>query len=199
VRIIAATNRDLKRMVAEGTFREDLFYRLDGFGIRLPPLRERGDDIVLLLQHALQKLGRELGKPGRVLAPEALELLKQYTWPGNVRELEAVIRQALLQTTGPVILADFLPESVRLGSAGGMGDAAPGDLVPLIEDSLRRRSHDIYAEATDMMERYVLTRVLRETQGNQSQAAKLLGITRGCLRARIRKLHISLGAKITHD
>ena len=202
VRIITATNRDLKQSAADGKFREDLYYRLNGFTIKLPPLRERGDDILLLLQHCLRKLGRELGKDVHGVAPEALDLLMHYPWPGNVRELEAVIRQSLLQTNGSVILPEFLPDTIRADFEEKLfvdpADLPPGDLETFLDLRLRNDSaREIYAEAVSLMERYVISRVLRHTEGNQSQAAKMLGITRGTLRNKIRTLHIALGTRVT--
>ena len=205
VRIIAATNRDLKQMAGQGEFREDLYYRLNGFSIKLPALRERGEDVQLLIDRCVQRFSRELGKQIRGISPEAMELLTRYTWPGNVRELEAVVRQALLQTTGSMILPEFLPEAVRFpddkphAPASNHDDAPPSDLASFMESQLRSQSHDIYAEATAMLDRYVLKRVLQHTRGNQSQAAKLLGITRGSLRNKLRLLHMSLGTTVTVD
>ena len=121
VRVVAATNRDLEKMVAEGTFRGDLYYRLNVYTIRLPPLRERGDDLPLLAEHFVRRFGRELGKDVRGVSPEAMELLRRYPWPGNVRELQSVVKQALLGTTGPVVLPEFLPAAVRRGESGGRG------------------------------------------------------------------------------
>jgi two-component system nitrogen regulation response regulator GlnG len=199
VRVIAATNRDLQDMVAKGDFREDLYYRLNGFTIKLPPLRERGEDILLLLEHMLTKFGRELNKPEvHGISPEALEALTHYTWPGNVRELEAVLRQALLNTTGNVILPDFLPDPVRQGSrttapTAAANDAPPSDLRSFVEEGLRHGSEDMYARCVERMERYLLTQVLRHAQGNQSQAARMLGITRGSLRNKMRALRILVG------
>ena len=109
MRVIAATNRDLAQMAAAGEFREDLYYRLNVFTITLPPLRERGEDLPLLVDHFLKRFSPELGKEVVQVAPEALELLRRYPWPGNVRELQSVLKQALLQAQGPVLLADFLP------------------------------------------------------------------------------------------
>ena len=207
VRIITATNRDLKSMAAQGQFRDDLYYRLNGFAINLPPLRERGDDVLLLLESFLRRISREIGKNVHSISPDALELLAQYSWPGNVRELEAVIRQALLQSTGSVILPEFLPEAVWAGTPalvhqfdnGAHFDngAPPSDLESLVDRCIRSRSLDIYAAAIEMMDRYVVTRVLQHTDGNQSRAAKLLGITRGSLRNKIRTLHISLGTTVS--
>ena len=203
VRIITATNRDLQQMAAEGAFREDLYYRLAGFTIKLPPLRERGDDILLLLENCLRRFGKELGKEVYGIAPESLDILSRYRWPGNVRELEAVMRQSLLQTTGTVILPEFLPDTVRqpAGQSQPLGAAnAPAcDLQSFMDHCLHDQSCAIYSEAIEMMERYVLTRVLRFTEGNQSQAAKMLGITRGSLRNKIRTLRIALGTTVTLD
>src|SRR3954452_17869293 len=113
VRVIAATNRDLEKMIAEGTFRGDLYYRLNVYTIKLPALRERGDDLPLLAEHFVRRFARELRKEVRGVAPESVELLRRYPWPGNVRELQSVLKQALLQTTGPVVLPEFLPAAVR--------------------------------------------------------------------------------------
>src|SRR3984957_19236548 len=206
VRVIAATNRDLSGMVAKGEFREDLYYRLNGFTIKLPALRERGEDILLLLEHLLSRFGRELHKPEVPgISPEALEMLMRYNWPGNVRELEAVVRQALLNTTGNVILPDFLPETVRMVGRGAAAmsasshDTPPSDLQPFVDECLQNGSTDMYTASVEMMERYLLTRVLRHTRGNQSQAARMLGITRGSLRNKMRALRIQLGSTVKVD
>ncbi|HQU46814.1 MAG TPA: sigma-54 dependent transcriptional regulator, partial [Pirellulales bacterium] len=105
VRILAATNRDLEKMVDDGDFRADLYYRLNGYTIKLPPLSERGDDIVLLLEHFLARFCQSLNKDVQGISPDALELLLKYPWPGNVREMQSVIRQSLLQATGEVLMA----------------------------------------------------------------------------------------------
>src|SRR5262249_25765532 len=113
VRLIAATNRDLLEMVETGSFRGDLYYRLSVFTIHLPPLRERGADVPLLANHFVRRFSRELGKDVQHLAPDVLDALQRHTWPGNVRELQSVLKQALLQATGPVLVADFLPAGLR--------------------------------------------------------------------------------------
>src|SRR6185436_8828920 len=97
VRVLAATNQDLEALAAQGRFRQDLYYRLSVFTICLPSLRERGDDLALLVQHYLRRFGRELGKDVETVAPEAMDGLRQYPWPGNVRELQSVLKQALLR------------------------------------------------------------------------------------------------------
>jgi DNA-binding NtrC family response regulator len=201
VRILAATNRDLKKMVEQETFREDLYYRLHGFTIEVPPLRQRDGDLLLLVQHNLARLNRDSGRNVHSVSPEALDLLMRYPWPGNVRELESAIHQALLRTSGTVILPEFLAEAIRdYNPAAPQVESAAdpsSDLAQWVDDCLGSRSQDIYSEVMEMTERYVLTRVLRSTDGNQSQAAKLLGITRGSLRSKIRSLGINLRAAIT--
>ena len=113
VRIIAATNVDLRQMMEEGKFREDLFYRLHVISIQLPPLRDRKDDIPLLVQHFLEKYGEENKKTGLELTPDALDLLTEYDWPGNVRELENVIERAVVLTPGTRIGVELIPDHVR--------------------------------------------------------------------------------------
>ena len=119
VRVLAATNINLESAVAAGDFRHDLYYRLSVFTIHLPPLRVRGDDLKLLTSHYLRRFNRELGKDVQGVAPETLELLRRYPWPGNVRELQSVLKQALLQAAGPVLVPDFLPASVSGRRTGG--------------------------------------------------------------------------------
>jgi DNA-binding NtrC family response regulator len=189
VRVIAATNRDLESLAATGKFRNDLYYRLSIFTIRLPPLGERGDDLPLLVEHFLRRFNRELGKEVVRTAPEAMEALCQYSWPGNVRELQSVLKQALLKATGPILLPDFLPpltkpEPVKAASAG------PMDWGAFITQRLEAGSQDLYDEMLTQVERHLFTRVLSHTGGNQLQAAKILGITRGSLRTKIRALGI---------
>src|SRR4029077_4078082 len=112
VRLIAATHRDLEAWSAEGKFRPDLYYRLGVFTIHLPPLRQRADDLPLLVHHYVHRFNRELSRDVREVSPEAMERLCNYTWPGNIRELQSVLKQALLCATGPVLVPAFLPESV---------------------------------------------------------------------------------------
>jgi two-component system nitrogen regulation response regulator GlnG len=194
VRIIAATNHDLEAQVNAGQFRGDLYYRLSVFTIPLPPLRERGDDLPLLVEHFLKRYSRELGKDVQRASPETLALLQRYPWPGNVRELQSVLKQAILQASGPVLVPDFLPAAVRR-EAEAPAPAAPSafpDWDRFIRDRLQAGSQDLYAEALTAMERHLLTLVLRHTQGNQVQAARILGITRGSLRTKIRALGITI-------
>src|SRR5262249_9609921 len=114
VRLIAATHRDLKAWSEQGKFRPDLYFRLSVFTIPLPALRERGDDLPMLIQHFLRRFSRAFGREVREITPEALELLQRYPWPGNIRELQGVLKQSLLQATGTVLIPAFLPESLRV-------------------------------------------------------------------------------------
>jgi len=207
VRVLAATNQDLEPLVASGRFRQDLYYRLSVFTIRLPPLREREDDLNLLVLHYLRRFSREMSKDVQTVAPEAFELLHQYAWPGNVRELQSVIKQALLQAAGPILLPDFLPEFLRqkermpdgvVGPKGKIGDSSDGfaALAPLVEERLRTGTDTLYEETLRRMERILLTRVLQHTGGNQLQAAKILGITRGSLRTKLRELGITIARTV---
>jgi len=196
VRVIAATNRDLEKMVEDGEFRSDLYYRLSGFTVQLAPLRERPEDLPQLLENYLAIFSKELGKDVHGISPEAMDVLTNYTWPGNVRELQNVLKQALLRSAGQVIIPDFLPDKIlapELSVSGRLGDDSSGtDLRHFVDERLENGSTDLYAEALEFMERYVVTRVLRVCDGNQSKAARMLGITRGCLRSKVRSLKVSI-------
>ena len=191
VRLIAATHRDLKAWSAEGKFRPDLYYRLSVFTIHLPPLRERGDDLPLLVRHYLRRFSRELGREVQEVAPEALERLRGHRWPGNIRELQSVLKQALLQARGTTLLPAYLPAFA--GEVGGSVPASPatgGD--PNLEAFLRlclvSEDGDQYAEAHRRLDRLFLPRVLEATGGNQQEAARRLGIARQTLRRRLQEL-----------
>jgi two-component system nitrogen regulation response regulator GlnG len=195
VRLIAATHRNLKAWSEEGKFRPDLYYRLGVFTIHLPPLRERGDDLLLLVQYYLRRLNRELGREVREIAPEGLERLRGYPWPGNVRELQSVLKQALLKASGPVLLPAFLPES--LGEAGAGAQPAEPAAVPgadtfVIRQRIGPDVRDLYSETHRELDRLLLPRVLEQTRGNLQQAALLLGIARQTLRVKLRDLGLSV-------
>lgn len=195
VRVIAATHRDLETMVANNEFRADLYYRLNGFTITLPPLRDRKNDLRALLGHLLARFSQELGKQVQGIEPDALQQLLEYPWPGNVRELQSVVRQAILQATGPVLVAEFLPVSIRNGKSVPETDLQPetDSWCKYVDRRLSEGTRSLYEEMTERMERMLLARVLRATNGNQSHAAQILGITRGSLRHKIRLLGISIG------
>jgi two-component system, NtrC family, response regulator PilR len=164
VRIIAATNVDLKRMMEEGRFREDLYYRLHVITVQLPPLRERKDDIPLLVQHFMEKYGEENQKTNMELTPEALDLMMDYEWPGNVRELENVIERAVVLSTTPRIDADLIPDGVRNGRRFQM----PQFVVPPEGISFR----DVITD----FEKRLIESTLEAAGGVQKRAAELLHI-----------------------
>jgi len=168
VRVISATSRHLEREVAEGRFREDLFFRLNVFGITLPPLRERLEDVPLLAAHFLEKHGAALGKPGVRLSPEALRLLMGYGWPGNVRELENCIERGIILSDGKVVTPDALPDGIR---GGGQRETTlyHGD------DQLSIK------KAEERLEREFIRRALDKTGGNRTHAARLLEISHRAL------------------
>ncbi|MEX2093196.1 MAG: sigma-54 dependent transcriptional regulator [Pirellulales bacterium] len=200
VRVIAATNRPLEKMVEDGEFRSDLYYRLSGFTIQLAPLRERRDDLAPLLENYLALFSRELHKDVHGIATEAMEVLANYSWPGNVRELQNVLKQTLLRSAGPVIIPDFLPDRIRHPDAhaatASNGESGATDLKQFVEERLDAGSTNLYAETLEFMERYVVTHVLRICDGNQSKAARMLGITRGCLRNKVRTLGVSIDTRV---
>jgi two-component system response regulator PilR (NtrC family) len=164
VRIIAATNVDLRRLMDEGRFREDLYYRLHVITVQLPALRERKDDIPLLVQHFFEKYGRENNKPNLELTPEALDLLLEYDWPGNVRELENVIERASVLTSGSRIDVDLIPEHVRSSRRFQMPQVA----IPPEGISFR--------EVITDFEKRLIESTLEAAGGVQKKAAELLRI-----------------------
>jgi len=199
VRIVAATNRNLERMVEKEQFRSDLYYRLSVFSIMLPPLRERGDDLLLLIDYFLRRFGRALGKEATQASAETLEILRRYPWPGNIRELQSVIKQALLRATGPVLLPHFLPSAMQapLEAPAEANEGPFQEFDRIIEEGLRSGATDLYENLMGAVKRRLLMRTLEYTGGNQVRAAKLLGITRSTLRNDLRSLGIAIGRKIT--
>ena len=178
VRIVAATNQNLDGMVAAGTFRADLFYRLQGVRLRLPPLRERTGDLPLLISHLLEGAARRLRRATVTLSPAALRCLWTYAWPGNIRELQHVLEAAMVLSDG-VILPEHLPPSVRSSAAAPAGAVLPlaapgGSLDQTLADWERRMILDALAKAG----------------GIQARAAKLLGISERSLWYRVKKLKI---------
>ncbi|HEV3385905.1 MAG TPA: sigma-54 dependent transcriptional regulator [Gemmata sp.] len=206
VRLIAATNADLEKMTEDGRFRKDLYFRLNVFTINLPPLCERGDDLAILVEHYLKRFGRELDKPLQRIDPAVMAALKAYQWPGNVRELQSVLKQAMLRMSGPVLLTDFLPPHITGRVAASKAEspvetpvASAFDWDEFVRGRIEAKSENLYAESLERMEREVLVRVLQYTAGNQLQAARILGITRGSLRNKIRTLGISIARSVWSD
>ena len=185
VRVIAATNIDLKVLVREGKFREDLFYRLNVITVDLPPLRSRAVDIPLLVNHFLAKFSAENGKPPRQISPEALRPLMDYGWPGNVRELENVIERAVVLSNGPVIGIELLPDHiVGRGSPGKMFDHRPdASLFEIVED----------------LERRLIGDMLEKCNWNQTEAADRFHIPLSTLNQKIKRLNIEVRKRSPKD
>jgi DNA-binding NtrC family response regulator len=214
VRVIAATNKPLEKAVADREFREDLFYRLNVVRIEIPPLRERKEDIRLLVNYFLKKIAQNQKTSPKSISQEALEFLEQYSWPGNVRELENVIQRAIVVTKGEVILPldlppsilQSLPRPVQSGTAATPSAAVgatstPSSVIaaaPSGENDLAAIGKMLFTWARNSsslkvipaVERELIINALAETKGNQVQAAKLLGITRATLRKRVEKFKI---------
>ena len=204
VRIIAATHRDLRNAIRQGQFREDLFYRLNVVPIRLPPLRERTEDIPLLARHFLDR-AREDGLPAKMLDGGAIDRLKQHGWPGNVRELENVMRRLAAlcpdETISAETIAAELTESEAPApmAAPGAAPAGPEPLVVAVERHIKEflAAHndgigvtDIYDQIIAEVERPLIRMTLSATRGNQIKAAAMLGLNRNTLRKKIRDLDI---------
>ena len=172
VRVIAATNRDLERMIAERQFRDDLFFRLSSIHVTLPPLRSRGEDIPFLVQHFVARHNERYGS-GKTFSAEALEMMSGYGWPGNVRELRHAVERALVLADGEAVQPDDLPPQVRCRIGRESTMASEGPIVSLAE-----------------MERRYLARVLAETGGHRARAADLLGISERNLYRKIREYQL---------
>ncbi len=179
VRILAATNESVKSLVEEGRFREDLYYRLNVISITLPPLRERLEDLPLLVAHFLEKFSVENSKEARALTPEALERLMSYDWPGNVRELENAIERGVVLSRDPEIGVDLLPPEIRERVHLPLPSRLPEGLS--------------LSEAVGNYERQLIQEALRRTGGVQKQAAKLLGLKPTTLNEKIKRLGIATG------
>jgi len=167
-RVVAATNRDLHEAVKAGTFRQDLMYRLDVLRLDLPPLRQRGDDVMLLFRHYLPLVCARYEKSIRAISPEVTDLLMRHTWPGNVRELQNVVERAVLACDGPKLEAWHLPQTVSATPDVKLGETWP--MVTLEELERRHISH-----------------VLNSVGGKKERAAKVLGIDRVTLYRKLKK------------
>jgi len=179
VRVIAATHQDLEALAAEGRFRSDLFYRLQGVRLVMPPLRERIDDLPLLVTHLLERAAQRLWRQPATVSTEGLRCLWTYPWPGNIRELQHVLEGAMVLSDG-VILPEHLPPAVQRGGKPG----AAGETSPVMTGSLD--------EALEDWERRAILDALQKARGVQARAAKLLGITERSLWYRVKKLKIQV-------
>ena len=200
VRLIAATNKNLEMLLKEQKFREDLYYRLNGVTINIPPLKERKEDIPQLVQHFLIKYGKEFNKDKSAISAEALKTLQEYSWPGNVRELENIIKKALLFSKGNVIL----PEHVFITESG----AIKGEdlmmqlrylLKEIIKQGLQAQAGSLYKDTIEETEKALIVETLKQAQGNQSHAASVLGISRPTLKDKIEKLGLKKVISLQED
>jgi DNA-binding NtrC family response regulator len=189
VRVLAATNVDLKSLIDAGAFRTDLFYRLNVIGIALPPLRERKDDILLLAYHFIDKYARRMGRDPKRLGPDAARALAEYPWPGNVRELEHAMERAVVLAQGAAISARDLPAETQGEGMISSSPRPPSMPGPLAISALLA---DLpFAEAkraamTQFEEAYV-TEVMRRSDGNLSEAARQAGVDRSNFKRILRK------------
>ena len=198
VRVIAATNKPLEQAVAAGQFREDLFYRLHGVRIHMPPLRDRQGDIPLLIKYVLNKIAREQNHEPKSIASNAVKVLEKYHWPGNVRELESVIRHVMVVSQGDVVLLKDLPSEITgqsssagpVLSAAAIGEGGVSDITVLTRQLFQWARRDPKLKIIPAVERELVIQALKEADGNQVHAAKLLGITRATLRKRVEKFGI---------
>jgi two-component system response regulator PilR (NtrC family) len=185
IRVIAATNQDLSKLVAENRFREDLFYRINVIPIHLPPLRERQEDIQLLAEHFLAKFSEQMDKRLTSISHEALQLMLRYDWPGNIRELENTIERAVALEHTPVILPDSLSPGVR-----GDGPRASTAGVPQIPgDPLPESGFDLEAHVKEI-ERGYIAEALKRAGGVQVKAAELLGMSFRSFRYYVKKYNL---------
>lgn len=181
VRVIAATSRNLEKAVAQGVFREDLYYRLNVVPLHLPPLRERREDIALLVRHFLKKYTQELGKNITHIAPESMKALLGYEWKGNIRELENILERAIVMTEGDTITTEYFPqELLQLQSQ---------IIVNIPEPWISLK--EVLKEITRMTEQILITRALKRTENNRTRAAQLLEISHRALMYKLKEYDLS--------
>jgi two-component system response regulator PilR (NtrC family) len=180
IRVIAATNQDLTRLIAEGRFREDLYYRINVIPLTLPPLRERREDIPLLADHFLAKYSEQMGKQIAGVSHDAMDLLVAHDWPGNIRELENAIERAVALESTPAILADSLPPNIR-------GDAPRVAAGPT--EALPESGFDLEAHVKEI-ERGYIAEALKRAGGVQVKAAELLGMSFRSFRYYVKKYNL---------
>jgi DNA-binding NtrC family response regulator len=181
VRLIAATNRDLRAALEEGTFREDLYYRLNVVPIDIPPLREHKEDIPELVNHFFNRFARENGKDIHTITPGALKLLMDYHWPGNVRQLENIVERGVALAAGPVLDVDDIHLDQRNPAAATLSAGASG--LPFLPEGM----------TLELWEDEMIREAMRRANGNKSEAARLLGLSRNALRYRLAKLGVADG------
>jgi two-component system nitrogen regulation response regulator GlnG len=201
VRVLAATNQHLDVLIEHGRFRKDLYYRLRGVTIHLPPLRERREDIAELAHYFLFRYNRQIGTAVQSISPEAMTLLEAYDWPGNVRELQSVVREALIVSAGPTVRAEFIPAELREKQsadpepdidAGSVPDVDQGALAEFVRTTIARGESDVYRRALEHFDRLLISSALQQTNGQQNRAAEILGLSRATLRTKLRNMQLSI-------
>lgn len=192
IHLVAATNRNLKTMITEGSFREDLYFRLNIIPIELPPLRERKGDLPLLISHFLKKFTAEIGKEIRGMAPDAMAFLENYSYPGNVRELENTIERAVVLTEGEIIRKDDL----ELFDSAKEDVSAFGGYVPANADELKEMKRHIRGKAVETVEKAFVINALERNNWNVTRAAEETGILRPNFQGMLKRLGISVKAQM---
>jgi nitrogen regulation protein NR(I) len=195
VRLIVATNKNLERSIADGRFREDLYYRLNVISIKLPPLRERREDVQELVDYFLREFSRELGRSVPTVDAKAMDSLMDYSWPGNVRELENCLKRALILSKSAALSS----EDLKMPSAGAKEESEK--VGKPLDEMMEMALGDALADGSkagvmSRVERILIAKALKATGGNQARAARLLGITRNTLRSRMKKYRISKSVEI---
>jgi two-component system nitrogen regulation response regulator GlnG len=197
VRLLCTSSQDLEPLVAQRQFRADLYYALRAMAITLPPLRQRRDDLPSLVDHFVQRfmhLSQQYNQQQVRVSPEAIEMLIEHSWPGNLDELQSVLQQALIENTGTVLASGSLLRTLRREADPATGAVMATPTLhywqQFVTAGLERQSSQLYSEAIADMERNVVSLVLESTGGNQARAARILGITRGNLRKKLRALGI---------
>ncbi len=190
VRVIAATNRNLEEMVAGGEFREDLYFRLNVVKITMPPLRQRREDVVLMVRSFLKEFAEENGKPVRELTSDAMERLVSYDWPGNVRELRTAIEHGVVMSNGPKISLRHLPGFLQQSGEGLRGAFTKNQAVSNGGGAAKGKEFVLGADSLNLgaMERQFILRALEESNHNRTEAARLLGISRRTLQRKLKEM-----------
>lgn len=206
MRVIAATNQLVETMIDDGRFRQDLYYRLRGVTITLPPLRDRVEDIPELAHYLMFGFNQQLRTSVQSIAPEAMAKLQAHRWPGNVRELQSVIREALIVSTGPVLLPEFLPLENRFEAIEdqipGITPPAPGtdasqELGRFVEKMMSEEVPDFYRSAIQRFDQLVVMHAMNLANGMQSRASEILGLSRPTLRSKLRHIYASVSTSET--
>ena len=193
VRVLAATNQDLPKLIAEGRFRKDLYYRLNSVTIHVPSLRQRLEDVAELAHYFLFRFNRELSMDLRGFAPEVLEKFQAYAWPGNVRELQGAVKQAMLNASGHLILPEFLADSLMQPAVREAVVVTEfPNLSVLIDKLIPEANGQLHDRVIAAVERMLFTKVLEHTHGNQGKACEMLGLNRSTLRHRLRILGLGV-------